>query len=56
MKWLISVPFSVHVTVEAENLTDITEDMVDNAMLEQHGKYATVDIRHGGDFEILGEA
>lgn len=55
-EYLVSVPFSIHVTVEADNADAVTEEMVDEALFDQHGKYAQIDVRHGGgDFEILDE-
>lgn len=52
--FLVSVPFSLHVHVQAESAGEITEEMVDDALMEEHGKYAEVDVRHGGgDFEVL---
>lgn len=53
MVFLVTVPFSIHVNVEAENEEDITEDAVFEAILQQHGKYPEVDARDMGRFEVI---
>lgn len=55
-RYLVSVPFTLHVTVKADSADAITDKMVDDALLDQHGKYAEVDVRYGGgDFEVIDE-
>jgi len=54
-QYLVSVPFALHVVVETEDPDSITEDQVMDALLDQHGKYAEVDVRNAGEFEVLGE-
>lgn len=54
-RFLVSVPYSLHIWVEAAG-DEPTQEEVNEAMMEEHGKYATIDIRHGGDeFDILEE-
>jgi len=52
-QFLVSVPYSLIVTVEADTADDITDDMVDEALVDQHGEYANVRIGDGGDFIVL---
>lgn len=53
-RFLVSVPFSLHVEVEAEREDAITEEMVEDALFEEHGKYAQIDVRNGGgNWEVL---
>jgi hypothetical protein len=55
-KFLISVPFSLHVSIVAENADDINDAMVEDYLIDQHGKYAQIDVRHGGgNWEIIDE-
>lgn len=53
-KFLVSVPFSLHVNVEPDDADSITEGMVEEALMEQYGKYAEIDVRNGGgNHEVL---
>lgn len=54
-RYLVSVPYSLHTWVETDG-EEPTQEEVDEAMVDEHGKYPTIDVRHGGDtFEILDE-
>lgn len=49
-RFTVSVPFSLLVNVEAESSDSISDEMVEDALMAEYGKYAQVDIRHGGGF------
>lgn len=54
-EFLVSVPFTVAVWVEAESAEDIDEDLVYDALLDSCGKYPSVDGRSFVNFHILEE-
>jgi hypothetical protein len=56
--FLVSVPFSLTVTIDAASADEIDEEMVEKALLDEYGKYAEIDIRDAGAdlFEVLDEA
>lgn len=56
MKFSVIAYFPVIVTVQAISEETMTDDMVSDAVLKQHGKYPTVDVRNMCDnFTIVEE-
>lgn len=43
--YFINIPTFVMVTVVAEAEDDITEEMVETAVLDQHGKYVNLSVK-----------
>jgi hypothetical protein len=54
-EFLVSVPFTLAVWVEAESEDQVDEDLVYDAIIETSGKYPMMDARSFGEFEILEE-
>lgn len=54
-RFLVSVPFALRVVVDAASGDEIDDDAVSQALLERFGRYHTMDVLDGGDYEVLGE-